>query len=142
MSSSGYVDCSIGGTTTAVCTESDGGLEANFPGISTYTLAATDLTDAYQTAALTTSSLSVLGYAASATSASTTASGSGSTATSGVKSTSTGSSTGSKTSTGTAASATGTGTAKSTSTSTGGMAMITAGAQWVVGGAALAAVLL
>jgi len=31
----GYFDCSIAGTTSAVCVESFGGIDANFPGIST-----------------------------------------------------------------------------------------------------------
>jgi len=40
----GYFDCSLAGTTSAVCVESFGGTEANFPGMSTETLTATDYT--------------------------------------------------------------------------------------------------
>ncbi|KAF1984102.1 hypothetical protein K402DRAFT_318695, partial [Aulographum hederae CBS 113979] len=36
--------CSVTGTTSAVCAETAGGSEANFPGTSTETLAATDIT--------------------------------------------------------------------------------------------------
>jgi len=145
----GYFDCSLKGTSTAICTESFGGEEANFPGSSTETLTGTDFT--YQTATLTGSTLNILGAApASSTTGSTASSTSGSGATqtgsnsnnnnndnnSGSTSGSGSKETGSNTSNG------GNGDAKSTRTSTGGMAMITGNAQWVMGGAALAAALL
>lgn len=37
------VSCSFDGTTSGLCTGSDGGANANFPGLSTYTLGSTDL---------------------------------------------------------------------------------------------------
>ncbi|OBT75053.1 hypothetical protein VF21_06511 [Pseudogymnoascus sp. 05NY08] len=38
----GQYDCSLAGTTSAVCVESHGGSEANFPGVSTETYTSTD----------------------------------------------------------------------------------------------------
>jgi len=126
---SGYLDCSMGGTTTAVCTESNAGPEANDPGMSTTTYAGSEIE--YQVATLTSSSLSVTAVpadTASVSSASSTAS-TGPTKTGSSGSTSKTSSSGS------------TGATQSSSTSTGGMAMITGNA-WIIGGAALAAALL
>jgi len=129
------IDCSLAGS-SAVCTESYGGQEANDPGQSTETLTGTDFT--YMPVVITAGSLNTNAPAApSSTTAVPTASSTG-----GADSSSqTGSSTGPTQSvSGTAQS--GSSSAKSTSASTGGMPTVTGHKGWVVGGAALAAALL
>jgi len=130
------MDCSLAGTTSAVCAESFGGTEANFPGTSMETFTGTDYTFMPVTitgaaAAVTSSSSSVVKGGPSPT---TKMSGGGATIAS-------------KSGTGTTASspkATGSGTAASlsssagTSTSTAGVPAITGNARWVAGGAAMA----
>jgi len=126
----GYYDCSLGAS-SAVCAESFGGDEANFPGSSTETFTGTDFT--YMPVVITAGVLNTGGAAApSSTTAAPTPSN-----TSGGKKTSSGAS---NTSSG-AAQTQGT-SGSSTSTSTGGVPMITGNAKWVLGGAALAAALI
>jgi hypothetical protein len=55
INSEGYMACSLQGSTLAVCTSSVGGEEANDPGISTTTLYATDMFDAFIPVTLTNS---------------------------------------------------------------------------------------
>lgn len=135
----GYFDCSLAGTTSAVCAESFGGTEANDPGSSTETFSGSDFTYMPVTitgsAAVSSSSSSVAkggptphstGSTSTGTSKSTSVSGTGGT-TSSPKSTGTG--------TGTGAGA----VSQSSSSSTGGMPAITGNAKWVLGGGAAVA---
>lgn len=63
--STSYFDCSLGDTTTAVCTESFGGDEAKFPGISTETLTLSDVL--YMPVVITTGLVSNTGAAETGT---------------------------------------------------------------------------
>ncbi|KAI9861008.1 MAG: hypothetical protein M1824_002774 [Vezdaea acicularis] len=121
---SGTIDCSIGGTTTAVCSESFGGPGANFSGATVATYGATDV------------SLSPI-IVTDGAAASQTHSAAATTTTTDSSSTSTKMGT---TTTGTAASGKGSST-QTASTSTSGnaaMAQITANPHMAIGGAAIA----
>jgi len=124
----GVLDCSVDGkASSAICAESFGGEGANFPGTSTETITGTDF---FYMPVVITAGLSNTGSAASPSSTSAAPTGSSTSAK------------GSKTSSGSGAAETGSSSAASSSTSTGGIPMITGNAGWVVGGVALAAVLL
>jgi len=143
----GYIDCSLDAS-SAVCAESFGGTEANFPGSSTETFTGTDFT--YMPVVITAGPLNTGGAAApSSTNAAPTASSTGDaveSSTSGAAESSFDSPSGSsatKTSSG-AAQTQGSSSPSvkaSSSPSTGGVPMITGNAKWVLGGAALAAAL-
>jgi len=130
----GYMDCSLYGTTSAVCIESFGGNQANDPGMSTTTYSGTD--QPYMPVVITgAAAVSTPGPVAAST---TTTSSEGSSTSSGTAATKTSTSSGlTKTSTGSSSAAAKTGT----STSSAGGAIITAGAKWLVGGGAAAAAL-
>lgn len=116
----GYMDCSLAGTVSAVCAESFGGTEANFPGTSTETFTGTDYSFMPVTitgAAAVTSSSSVVKGGPSATTE-TSSSGATKTSTSGIDASQS--------------------SAAGTSTSTAGVPAITGNARWFAGGAALA----
>lgn len=139
MALTGYVDCALTGR-SAVCTESFGGEEANFPGITTIT---TVLTPVPVTITDSLPSDTALGFPATASSATSTVPNSPSPSTTKSAPTASNTSSGKNTSAGestsTSNTASGTGTAQSagtTSSSTGGaaQAMITG---WVVGAAAV-----
>jgi len=142
---SGYFDCSLDAS-SAVCVESFTGTEANFPGMSTETFTGTDFS--YMPVVITDGPLATdvaaapSSTGAAPTAASTSAGGAAASSTTGGKSSS---GLATKTSgTGAAATVTqGSATSKSSSASvsTGGMPIITGNARWVLGGAALAAVL-
>jgi len=123
----GYIDCSLAGTTSAVCIESFGGTEANFPGISTETLTGTDLP--YMLVVITAQAVASDGSSSSVVPSNTqTGSKATSNSVAGAKTSSSGAE-----STGAAQT-----TASKTSVSTAGMPMITANMEWLVGGAAVA----
>ncbi|KFZ14291.1 hypothetical protein V501_03322 [Pseudogymnoascus sp. VKM F-4519 (FW-2642)] len=130
----GQVDCSLAGTTSAVCVESFGGSEANFPGVSTETYTGTD--QPYMPVTIIAGAVGANRIA----SPSTTGSGSESTQTSGA-----GAGAGAAMST---ADAKGSGAATTTTdsgpgaASTGAAAAISQGAGWVLGGAAMAMAML
>ncbi|OBT56182.1 hypothetical protein VE04_04065 [Pseudogymnoascus sp. 24MN13] len=132
--SAGQVDCSLAGTTSAVCVESFGGSEANFPGVSTETYTGTD--PLYMPVTIIAGAVGANRIA----SPSTTGSGSESTQTSGP-----GAGAGAAMST---ADAKGSGAATTTTdsgpgaASTGAAAAISQGAGWVLGGAAMAMAML
>lgn len=133
---SGYIDCSLG-SSSAVCVESFTGTDANFPGMSTETLTGTDFS--YMPVVLTDAPLNTGAAAApSSTTAAPTASSTGSAKESTSASASNSGAT--KTSSGTAQTQ-GASSSQSTSASTGGVPVITGNAKWVLGGAALAAIL-
>ncbi|KAJ5987739.1 hypothetical protein N7481_002949 [Penicillium waksmanii] len=115
----GRMVCSLGGTTTAVCTDINSGADANFPGTHTTTLASSDITSlpVTITAGATTGAASDTSASASTTESSTTA-------------------TSDTTASQTSASSSGA-MASSTSSSTGGMSQIT-GAPVLALGAAVA----
>lgn len=126
----GYIDCSLAAS-SAVCTMSFGGTEANDPGLATSTFTGTDYTSM---PVVITAGPALVSNTGSSVPASTTSTS---------KPTGTNSSgseaktSGSQTSSGTAAQ--NTSSSKSgTSTSTAGGAAITGNAAWMVGGAALA----
>jgi len=134
----GFVDCSLAAS-SAVCTESFGGAQANDPGISTETFSGTDFS--YMPVILTDGPLPGVSAAPSNTNAAPTASNTG--AVSSSLSTLTGSGA-SKTSGGASNTSSGSGSVQTkgaSSTSTGGVPMITGNAKWVLGGAALVAAL-
>ncbi|MCJ1253920.1 Mucin-21 [Lignoscripta atroalba] len=131
--------CSLGGTTTAICSQSVGGSDANSPGQATETLAASDITflpvvitaeaGAGNTASTAPATTTAEVTSDSSSSMPTTASSSGATSTM------------SMTTSMAASQSTGTGdvqAAASTLVSTGGYPQITGNAQWAVGGAAVA----
>lgn len=126
--STGYFDCALAGTTSAVCIESFGGTDANFPGSSTETYTGTGL--AFMSVVIT------AGVTASTSSSpivpSTTTSGPSATNTSGssTKTSSAGEST-SGANQGISA----------TSSSTGGVPVARESAKWVLGGIAALAIL-
>ncbi|OBT86325.1 hypothetical protein VE02_07427 [Pseudogymnoascus sp. 03VT05] len=128
----GHYDCSLAGTTSAVCVESNGGSEANFPGVSTETYTGTD----QPYIPITITALAV--GANRVASPSTTGSGAESTQTSDA-----GAGAGMS-----AADAKGSGDAATTTdsgpggASTGAAAAISQGAGWVLGGAAMALAML
>lgn len=127
----GKYECSLAGTTSAVCIESHGGSEANFPGISTETYTGTD--QPYIPITVTARAASANRIA----SLSTTGSGSEATQTLG-------------TSAGADADASMSGAEVAVTTtdsgsegvSTGAAAVISQGAGWVLGGAAMALAML
>ncbi|GAD95340.1 GPI anchored protein, putative [Paecilomyces variotii No. 5] len=135
----GSIRCSMGGTTTAICTSSMGGSGANFPGVSTETLDASDISLLPVT--VTAGSTTPVAASASATVA---ASGSGATsaAPTGASQASSPEPSASRTSSGSSVSASSTkesGTSTS-ATSTGAAAsLLSADAQMVMGLAAVAA---
>ncbi|PVH73639.1 hypothetical protein DL98DRAFT_538129 [Cadophora sp. DSE1049] len=118
----GRIDCSLDSTVSAVCIESFGGSEANFPGESTETYTGTDFQ--YMPVFLTAGAAVETGSTAASTTASAGSSSQTSTSASGGSS-------GSVAQTGTGASSAGT----SMSTSTAGVPAVTGNAQWVFGGA-------
>lgn len=126
MNSYDSILCSLGGTTTAACTEVASGTGANFPGTETDTYAQTDITML---------AVTVTAGPATATSASTTTD---------TKHTSTADNTGTTGATGTTGSASSTSGAASTSqtsaTSTGGLSRVTGNPGIALGGAAIALV--
>jgi len=128
----GYQDCALYGTTSAVCVESGGGAEANFPGVSTITYTGTD--QPYMPVVITGAvAVSTPGPA----SVTTTSSGPLSTSSSftgAIRPTGLSSSIAIKTSSSISGAATGT----STITSTAAGAVMTMGAKWAVGGGAVA----
>jgi len=140
---SGYFDCSLDAS-SAVCVESFTGTEANFPGMSTETFTGTDFS--YMPVVITDGPLATDVAAPSSTGAAPTPASTTSAGGEAVSNT-----TGGKSSSGSATktSASGSGatvtqasaTSKSSSASTGGVPMVTGNAKWVLGGAALAAVL-
>ncbi|KAH8590681.1 hypothetical protein B0O99DRAFT_691242 [Bisporella sp. PMI_857] len=126
------IDCSLAGTTSAVCVASYGGDEANFPGKETTTFNQDDMV--FQTATLTAVTLRSTGSAAPASlTAAPTASNTSGSDTSIIS--------GTRTTSSSVSGAQQTNASAATSSSTGGMAMIT-GNPWIVGGAALAAAVL
>jgi hypothetical protein len=126
--SSANIECSLA-SSSAVCVESFGGSEANDPGMSTETLTGTDYT--YMPVVITAGAGSG-GAAPSNTAGGVTASSTGASE----------ASEGTKTSSGSGVAKTQGGSSSvATGTSTGGVPMIT-GAGWIMGGAALAAVLI
>lgn len=128
----GYQDCALYGTTSAVCVESAGGAEANFPGMSTVTYTGTD--QPYMPVVVT----GAVAVSTPSGPASVTTTSSGLSSTSSGKSAvvgKTGSSPGAATKTSSSA---GAATGTSTSTSTAGGAVMTMGAKWAVGGGAAA----
>ncbi|KFZ16302.1 hypothetical protein V502_05185 [Pseudogymnoascus sp. VKM F-4520 (FW-2644)] len=128
----GKFECSLAGTTSAVCVESHGGSEANFPGISTETYTGTDqpyvpiTITARAVGANRIASPSTTASGAEATQTSDTGAGAGTSAADGKGS-------------GDAATTTGSGPE---SVSTGAAAAISQGAGWVLGGAAMALAML
>lgn len=120
----GKYECSLAGTTSAVCIESHGGSQANFPGISTETYTGTD--QPYIPITITARAAG----ANSIASPSTTGSGTEATQTSG-----TGAGEGAEV----AATTTNSGLE---GVSTGAAAAISQGAGWVLGGAAMALAML
>lgn len=137
----GYIDCTLSGTTDGVCTESFGGDEANSPGMSTIALSSSDfsyipvtLTDSLPPNTDFGTATSTGGQTSSSTTLASTASNTS------VKNTSSAGKSSSTSGTGSAASQ----STGSTSSSKAGaaQAMITGKAQWVVGGAAAALALL
>ena len=121
--STGHINCSLSGTSTAVCIESFGGTEANSPGVSTETYTGTDI--AYVPVTITAGKIR-------AAPASTTGSGAVPAQTSGAGVAE------STTETGSTEDAGPSSTAAPTETSTGAAAIITGAAGWVLGGAAVA----
>jgi len=130
----GYQDCALYGTTSAVCVESAGGAEANFPGMSTVTYTGTD--QPYMPVVVTGAVAQSTPAPASVT---TTSSGVRSTPAATAVSTATGggaSSPGAATKT--SSSGPGATAGTSTSASSAGGAVVTLGAKLVVGGGAAA----
>ncbi|OKL60338.1 hypothetical protein UA08_04013 [Talaromyces atroroseus] len=130
----------------AVCTETDGGSEANFPGVTTSTFAPDDYASAWLAVTVTAGSASgapaTTAASATAPTASATNSGTTAAATSSADSTAAASSgmttVASTSSSGSSATAAQSSSSSSSSVSTGGMPQITGNAQWAVGGAAIA----
>lgn len=121
--STGYADCSLYSTASAVCVESFGGTDANFPGISTETYTGTDLP--YMPIVITAGPGSSLTSSVSATptgSLSSTPTPISSTRASSTRRSSSG----------------GAQATPGTSISTGGVPAVTGHAGWIVGGAAVA----
>ncbi|KAE8451133.1 hypothetical protein EG329_004805 [Mollisiaceae sp. DMI_Dod_QoI] len=128
----GYYDCSLA-PSSAVCVESFGGTEANFPGMSTETYSGTDYTSM---PVVITAGAVVASNTGSSVPASTTTSGSSqatNTSTSGGTAKTSGISSG-----GVTAQTSGTSKPSGTSTSTAAGAAITGCSAWMLGGAALA----
>lgn len=119
------MDCSLDGTKSAVCVESFGGTEANFPGITTETYTGTDLP--YMPVVITAGAAVSTGSSPSSAVPSTTTNGTTATHTSG-SSTKTSSSGGNSSGPAQANSS-------GTSTSTAGVPAITGNSGWVLGGA-------
>ncbi|OBT43013.1 hypothetical protein VE00_07356 [Pseudogymnoascus sp. WSF 3629] len=128
----GQYDCSLAGTTSAVCVESHGGSEANFPGVSTETYTGTD--QPYIPITITARAVSANRVA----STSTAGAGAESTQTSGAGA-GAGMSAADAKSSGDAATTTNSGPGGA---STGAAAAISQGAGWVLGGAAMALAML
>ncbi|PGH23232.1 hypothetical protein AJ80_02648 [Polytolypa hystricis UAMH7299] len=112
----GEINCSMGGTTLAVCTEIMSGSEANFPGTETATFKSSDI--GFMPVTVTAGSIT----SAAATAPTTTATASGSNALE----------------SGTAAANTADASAPASESSTGGMPQITGNAKLVISGAAVA----
>ncbi|KAE8370768.1 hypothetical protein BDV27DRAFT_119027 [Aspergillus caelatus] len=117
------VNCSVAGTTSAVCTEIAGGPEANFPGTTISTIQQSEM--AFVPVTITAGS--VTSVAATATASATT------TAESGSKATTSAAQTSSKSSTSSSGSS-----SSSSAVSTGGMPQITGDAGMLFGGAVVA----
>ena len=132
--SAGQYDCSLAGTTSAVCVESHGGSEANFPGVSTETYTGTDqpyipiTITARAVSANRVASTSTAGSGAESTQTSDAGAGAGA-----------GMSAADAKSSGDAATTTNSGPGGA---STGAAAAISQGAGWVLGGAAMALAML
>ncbi|ELR07269.1 hypothetical protein GMDG_08340 [Pseudogymnoascus destructans 20631-21] len=129
--SAGHFDCSLAGTTSAVCVESHGGSEASFPGVSTETYIGTDQPYIHIT-------IMAGAVGANRIAPSTTGSGAESTQTSGAGAGAGMSATDTKGS-GVAATTTDSGPGGA---STGAAAAVSQGAGWVLGGAAMAMAML
>ncbi|OAF55696.1 hypothetical protein VC83_07756 [Pseudogymnoascus destructans] len=127
----GHFDCSLAGTTSAVCVESHGGSEASFPGVSTETYIGTDQPYIHIT-------IMAGAVGANRIAPSTTGSGAESTQTSGAGAGAGMSATDTKGS-GVAATTTDSGPGGA---STGAAAAVSQGAGWVLGGAAMAMAML
>jgi len=130
------IDCALDSTISAVCVESFGGSEANFPGLTTETYTGTDFQ--YMPVFITAGAAAGTGSTPSSTMASTTASAASTSQTSGLAT-----KTSSSSSSGSASSGKGSGgVAQTSSTSTAGVPAVTGNAKWVVGGAAAALAML
>jgi len=127
----GYIDCSLAGTISAVCTESYGGTEANDPGVATETISGTDL--AFIPVVITAGAVAASGGSPSSAVPSTTSTGSTTANTSGSSTTVKTSASGT-----TSSGATQTSSAVQGSTSTGGVAAVGGNVKWALGGAAVA----
>ncbi|KAL3426964.1 hypothetical protein PVAG01_00473 [Phlyctema vagabunda] len=131
-------ECLLEGTTQAICTESFGGTEANFPGLTTETYSS----DMWQTVGLVDATAAAA--SASITASSSVAPGSTPTSTLPVQTTSTSSSEATRTSANTSShpvTSSSSSSSSSSSTSAAAMARITAGPGWAVGAGALAALM-
>ncbi|TAQ90667.1 hypothetical protein B7494_g968 [Chlorociboria aeruginascens] len=134
----GYMDCSLAGTVSAVCIESAGGSDVNFPGITTNTYTGTDqpyIPVTITAAAVGSASTSAAASVTSTSAASNTGSATGVGSTSGASSTSTG--TTSTSGSGSSSAAAQTTSSKAASSTAGGLALA-GDLKWVVGGAAAA----
>ncbi|KAH9217377.1 hypothetical protein DL95DRAFT_105613 [Leptodontidium sp. 2 PMI_412] len=127
----GRVECSLDSTVSAVCVESFGGTEANFPGVTTETYTGTDFQ--YMPVYITAGAAAGTGSTPSSTVASTT-SGASSSQTSNLATKTSSSASSSEGSSNKVAQT----TSADTSTSTAGVPAVTGNAKWVVGGAAAA----
>jgi len=125
----GYFDCSLAGTTSAVCAESFGGTEANFPGMSTETISGTDLV--YQQVIVTARAAANSGASSSSVGPSTTNTGSTTANTSGASAKTSGSGASSS-------GATQTSSSQAAASSKAGVAAVTGNTKWALGGAAVA----
>ncbi|KAJ9293400.1 hypothetical protein DTO271G3_7896 [Paecilomyces variotii] len=137
----GGVFCSMGGTTSAVCTSSMSGTGANFPGVSTETLAASDiqLLPVTVTAGSTTPVSASASTSASATGA-TSASGAASVTPTGARQASSPETMASRTSAGSSATSTkASGTAGSTTSTGAAASLMSANAKVMLGLSAVAA---
>ncbi|KAG4428975.1 hypothetical protein IFR05_015545 [Cadophora sp. M221] len=129
----GRVECSLDSTVSAVCVESFGGTEANFPGVTTETYTGTDFQ--YMPVYITAGGAAGTGSTPSSTMASTTTSAASGSQTSGLA---TKTSSSSSSSGGNSGGSSGAAAQTTTSTSTAGVPAVTGNAKWVVGGAAAA----
>ncbi|KAB8258528.1 hypothetical protein BDV32DRAFT_68996 [Aspergillus pseudonomiae] len=124
------VECSVAGTTSAVCTETAGGPEANFPGTTISTLQQSEM--AFVPVTITAGSVTSVAVTASATTTSTAESGSQGTTSAAQTSSKSSSSKSSSSSSSSGSSS------SSSAVSTGGMPQITGDASMLFGGAVVA----
>ncbi|TVY42580.1 hypothetical protein LOCC1_G003946 [Lachnellula occidentalis] len=125
--SAGYYDCSLDSTVSAVCTESFGGTEANFPGMSTETFSGTDF--AFQPVEITAQATASSGGSPSSAAASTTNIGSKTGNTSGASTTAKTSGSG-----GSSSGASQTSASQTAATSQAGVSAVTGNNRWALGG--------